>query len=357
MRVIDRLRYKMDIFNLKKHYLCVGRAATAIYLILCNMQQKNMKVLVPANICYAAIYPIIYSGNIPVFCDVEAKTGNVSLEEVERYVNSVQVMIIPHMFGNPVGEIAEIANTCRKHNIILIEDCASAMGAKLGDEYCGIWGDYTIFSTGYSKTIDLGIGGIVISDRDLSPLKEHYQKLPRKTEQDEENEAFFSKMYRLIRNNKKQTLDKHIWAGLYCNLQSMFVHRIDDIEEMMKKEISKLPEIIMRRKSEWELYNSLLRKSDIFEVYSYGDGAVPWRFNLLIQPEQRDKFIEYLLKREVAVSDWYPVVISIFGEEGIYKNATFFEHRIVNFPLLVGESKIKYICERINGFQDDNRIL
>lgn len=340
----------MDIFGIKRNSLCVGRAATAIYLILCNMHEKNMKVLVPANICYAAIYPIVYSGNTPVFCDVDYKTGNVSVKEVERYADMVRVMIIPHMFGNPVSEIAKIASICKEHNIILIEDCASAMGAKIGDDNCGTWGDYAIFSTGYSKTIDLGVGGIVISDRDLDSLKEHYLKLPLKTAQDEENEAFFSKMYRLIRNNKNQTLDQYIWAGLYNNLQTVFVHRVDDIEEMLKKEILKLPDVVRRRKAEWELYNSLLREKRFFEIYPYAEGAVPWRFNLFIQQEWRDRFIQYLLEKGAPVSDWYPEVVSIFGEKRTYTNAALFENRIINFPLLIGESRIKNICEVVNGF-------
>lgn len=340
----------MDILSIKKNFFCVGRAAVGIYLILCNMVEKNLKVLVPANICYAAIYPIVYSGNTPVFCDVEMDTGNVSLEEVEKYVNVVKVMIIPHMFGNPVREIAEIAALCKRNNILLIEDCASAMGAEYSGEYCGSWGDYTIFSTGYSKTIDLGVGGIVLSDRDLASLREQYQKLPVKTEIDEENEAFFSKMYRLIRNNKKQTLDKYIWAGLYNNMRSVFIHRVDNIAEMITNELLRLPEVVCKRKAEWELYYRLLNTNDRFKIYSYEEGAVPWRFNLFISPDQRDRFVAYLLEKMVPVSDWYPVVVSIFGEEKTYANASEFESQIINFPLLIGENKIKWICKVLNDF-------
>lgn len=342
----------MDILSIKKYSLFVGRAATAIYLILCNIQEKNIKVLVPANICYAAIYPIVYSGNIPVFCDVDSNTGNVSLKEVEKYANQVQVMIIPHMFGNPICEMDKIAGICKKHNIILIEDCASAMGAKLDGNYCGTWGDYAIFSTGYSKTIDIGGGGIVISDRRLESLKERYQKLPLKTVYDKENEAFFSKIYRVIRNNKQQTLDRYIWRSLNDNLRSVFVHRIDHMEQLIKKEIVRLPDIIKDRKREWQYYHQFLRKSRFFEIYSYMDGGVPWRFNLLVQQEEKDRFVQYLLENKVPVSDWYPVVVTIFGEENVYENATLLENKIINFPLLIGENKIREICGVVNDYQN-----
>ena len=63
----------MEITNLRKNNLFVGRAATAIYLVL-NTLIKNKEVILPSNICYAAVYPVIYSGNKPIFVDVNKKS-------------------------------------------------------------------------------------------------------------------------------------------------------------------------------------------------------------------------------------------------------------------------------------------
>ena len=65
----------MDITKLRKNSLFVGRAATAIYLILKTLMEEK-EVILPSNICYAAVYPIIYSNNVPVFVDVDKRTGN-----------------------------------------------------------------------------------------------------------------------------------------------------------------------------------------------------------------------------------------------------------------------------------------
>ena len=60
-------------FNqLKKNHLITGRGATAIYLALQNEGMKDRDVIIPGNICYAAVYPIISSGNDVVFCDVDS---------------------------------------------------------------------------------------------------------------------------------------------------------------------------------------------------------------------------------------------------------------------------------------------
>ena len=80
----------MDITNLRKNSLFVGRAATAIYLVL-NTLMKDKEVIVPSNICYAAVYPIIYSKNMPVFVDIDKKTGNSTYEEIIKKVTKIQV--------------------------------------------------------------------------------------------------------------------------------------------------------------------------------------------------------------------------------------------------------------------------
>ena len=73
---------KKSIIEMKRNHIITGRAATGIYLIFKALGIKDRKVLFPANICYAAIYPVVYSGNIPVFSDVEPKSGNLSLQFV-----------------------------------------------------------------------------------------------------------------------------------------------------------------------------------------------------------------------------------------------------------------------------------
>lgn len=144
--------------------LVVSRAASAIYLVLSALRLPNKQVLVPANLCYAAIFPILYAGYEPVFCDVDVTSGNVTYESVAAALTpETGAMIVPHMYGNPVGDMPEIAQICRQSGILLIEDCASAMGAKSPGYPLGAMGDYTVYSTGYSKTLDLGYGGLLVS--------------------------------------------------------------------------------------------------------------------------------------------------------------------------------------------------
>ena len=84
----------------KGQCVIAGRGAVAIYLALKNISQYGKCVIVPANICYAAVFPIIYAGYTPLFCDVNPADGNVSLRIIkDSYNDSVAAAIIPHMYG------------------------------------------------------------------------------------------------------------------------------------------------------------------------------------------------------------------------------------------------------------------
>lgn len=346
----------INSFIPKKNSLIISRAATAIYLILKSRNIIGQKVIVPANICYAAVYPIIYSGNQPVFCDVDPMSGNVTYDLIKDKLDGAAAVILPHMYGNPVADIKRICGLCRSNSIISIEDCASAMGAETSDGICGSFGDFVLYSTGYSKTIDLGYGGILASDNDLSLIKAMYGELPLRTDADEANEAFFSKLYRLIRNDRAQSVDKYIWAALSDKLQPVFVHRLGISEEDYLKEIDRLPDIIEQRRSEKELYRKLLSDNIYITPYEYEEGAVPWRYCFFVPAEDKTAIVKYLLDNIVPVSDWYPDVTPIFGCSCGYAGAGEMESRILNFPLMIGEEKIRRICGIMNSYQQNKGV-
>lgn len=338
-----------NILSIKSNYLMAGRAAAALYLIAKAEKLYDKRVLFPCNVCYAAIFPFIYAGCIPEFCDVDLKSGNLTLDIIKSK-KDYSAILVPHMYGNPVKEICAIKEYCSNNGILLIEDCASAMGAEVLGVPCGAFGDYSIFSTGYSKTIDAGGGGILISDKDLSEIQQFESILPKKTEQSEIDDSFFSKLYRLIRNNPDQGLSKFIWAGLYDNLKHIFVYKCPkELKIEIENSLNNLDDIIKKRHEENALYIDNLRGICGLDIYLYSDKSVPWRFCCFVDPIKKSKIIERLLKSSLPVSDWYPIVTGIFGKAdySLYPNALEFEKRILNFPLLVGHEMIKKICNEI----------
>lgn len=340
----------MNVFNLKENCFFTGRAATAIYLILKAENIDGKKVLFPANICYAAIYPALYAGCFPVFCDVSEKDGNVTYEEVCAYIDSVSAIVLPHMYGNPVQDTEKIRRLCTERSVLLIEDCASSMGTFLPEGMCGSFGDYSVFSTGYSKTVDIGNGGFLLTDRSVDTLRDIYGCLPVWNRQIEENDAFFSRLYRLIRNNREQNLACYVWEGLRNHMRDVFLYQYLGIDVKIQSAVSELEQIIEQRRQKTQLYQTLINETDEIKKYEFHEGAVPWRFNLLISKDKKQKMIDTLLLQKVPVSDWYPDVTPIFGTQGNHKNARGMEEQIVNFPVLLEDAEIQRICDCINRF-------
>lgn len=334
----------------KGECLIVGRAATAIYLILSELKQNNKYVLVPANICYAAVFPIISAGLKPLFCDVDRYSGNVNQKSIIEVLNKdVIAAIIPHMYGNPVQSIKDIYDILSSNNTFMIEDCASLMTNNISETTPGTVGDYVIYSTGYSKTIDVGFGGLLFSKKyDLSEIEKKLIKLPLISEEFKNETSLFSKIYRILRNQRHDSkLAKDFYSSLNNSFKDNFLFRLDDEKiEIVLNELNTLDEVIRIRDYKYSLYKEKLMNN--YEIYSFNEHSVPWRFNLFIN--DKDYFVEYCLKHNLPVSDWYPCVTPIFGDEKIYNEALWHEKHIVNFPLMISDSEIFNICNIVLNY-------
>lgn len=336
----------MDILKLRKNSLFVGRAATAIYLILDSLM-KDKEVILPSNICYAAVYPIIYSKNKPVFVDVDIKTGNALFKEILEKVNSnTGAIIFPYMYGNVSEDIIKLKEYCNKHNIVLIEDCASAMGATIDGEQVGKIGDYAVFSTGHAKIVDVGNGGLLLTDNNIDFLVEQYKKLNYYNSNIDEKLSKFSSEYRKLRNAGNLEEIRNFFKKDY---EDLFLYKIDELNvDKMKEEISNLENIIADRIQKYNLFIKNLKESKNYNKLEFSKGSVPWRFTILIKNNKIKKdIIEVLLEEGLFVSDWYPCIGKVFSNNN-YPNANYMEDAILNFSLTDSEENILKICEILN---------
>lgn len=348
----------------KRNVIAVGRAASGIYLIL-RRHFAGGKVLVPANICYAAIYPVIYAGMEPVFCDVDPSTGNMTPAEFARGSSAgIKAAIVPHMYGNPVRDMCEIANFCAVRGILLIEDCASAMGAEVDGRATGSFGDYVIYSTGYAKTLDLGLGGLIASDLPLGELVEEERTLPRYACDIGDLEKEFSKNYRLWRNSNtpmgRSPFSDYFWGR---DFRRMFIFGIPQgLSEKIANAIQmRLEDEIAKRRAACAIYAKCLSDSGSHHLLSYpfAEGAVPWRWCVFVRAEIRRRVIDALLEHKVPVSDWYPSVVDLFHVEDRFDNARQMGESLLNFPLGLQEREIRsyvnLLVETTNKIEEETR--
>ncbi len=165
----DLAKNLTEYFGAQTFVLNSGRSA--IYLALKSLGiGSGDQVLLQAYTCNAVPNPILWTGAVPVYVDIESDSLNMDPDDlVKKITPNSKVVIVQHTFGNPakVREILKIAET---HHLKVIEDCAHSLGAKLDGKLLGTFGDMSIVSFGREKVISSLTGGaLVVNDAALVP--------------------------------------------------------------------------------------------------------------------------------------------------------------------------------------------
>lgn len=122
------------------------------------------EVIVPALSWSTTVWPLIQLGLVPVIVDIDPRTFCIDPAEIERAIGprTRGVMIVP-VYGNPC-DMDAITDLCRRHDLVLIEDCCEALGASYDGKPLGRFGRVGTFSFYYSHHIATFEGGICVTD-------------------------------------------------------------------------------------------------------------------------------------------------------------------------------------------------
>ncbi|MFP4383831.1 MAG: DegT/DnrJ/EryC1/StrS family aminotransferase [Spirochaetia bacterium] len=138
-----------------------GTAALHVALGAVNLNPGD-EVIVPPVTDMGSIAPIVLSGGIPVFADVEPGTFNADPEDIKRKITDrTRAVMAVHVWGRP-AKLAEIQEAIKGKDIALIEDCAEAHYTKYRGRLLGTIGDFGCFSFQQSKHTTCGDGGVTI---------------------------------------------------------------------------------------------------------------------------------------------------------------------------------------------------
>lgn len=148
-----------------------GTAALHVACLAAGIGVGDEVVTTPITFA-ASANCVLYCGGTPVFADIDPDTYNISPVELERKITSRTKAIIPvHYTGQPcdMDAILEIAH---KHDLLVIEDGAHALGASYKGKKIGSIADMTCFSFHPVKPVTTGEGGMIVTDKE-----ELYRKL------------------------------------------------------------------------------------------------------------------------------------------------------------------------------------
>jgi dTDP-4-amino-4,6-dideoxygalactose transaminase len=127
------------------------------------------EVIVTPRTYIASISCVVTAGATPVFVDVDLESGNITPATIAPQITPKTKAVIPvHLAGWPC-DMHGILALARSHGIKVIEDCAQAHGARIGDRSVGTFGDVSAWSFCQDKIMTTGgEGGMVTTnDHDL----------------------------------------------------------------------------------------------------------------------------------------------------------------------------------------------
>lgn len=166
-------RYVKQFENAIKDYtgaeyaLAVSNGTVALHLALVALGiGPGDEVIVPDLTFGATLNAVILAGANPVIVDVDQNNWNMSVELLEANITQSTKAIMPvHIYGVPC-DMQKITQIAKKNNLIVVEDCAEALGSRIYEKHVGTFGDAGTFSFFGNKVITCGEGGaIVFKDR------------------------------------------------------------------------------------------------------------------------------------------------------------------------------------------------
>ncbi|MBS4537823.1 UDP-4-amino-4,6-dideoxy-N-acetyl-beta-L-altrosamine transaminase [Clostridium sp. D2Q-11] len=271
---------------------------------------------------------VLYLGGTPVFADIDPKTYNIDVEDIERKITDKTKAIIPVDYTGQAVDLDKIMELAKKYNLIVIEDSAHAIGTEYKDKKVGSIADMTEFSFHPVKHITTGEGGVITTnDKDL------YEKL------------ILFRTHGITRDSDLMT-DNNQGSWYYEQLDLGFNYRITDFQCALGiSQLNKLDDFIHRRRELVNIYNDKLSKMDgVITPYESKDSNSSWHL-YVIQLElekfngDRKEIFEALKAENIGVNVHYipvhlhPYYKKLGYEKGLCPVAERVYEGIITLPL------------------------
>jgi perosamine synthetase len=163
---IQTLEENISSFIGKKYGISFNSGTSALHATLLAYSIKHGdEVIVPSFTFIATANVVVLTGATPVFADIETQSYALDPEDVNEKITSKTKAIIPiHYGGGPCKNIKALREIAEDHHLVLLEDAAESLGAKIHNKHVGTFSDAAMFSFCQNKVITAGEGGMVVTD-------------------------------------------------------------------------------------------------------------------------------------------------------------------------------------------------
>ncbi len=169
-----------------KHCIALDSDSSALETALQYYNIKDTEVIVCTNSFISIPNSVLYAGGRIVFADIRKDTLSMDTNSLKRNISpKTRGVIVTHIAGFPNPDLQEIHEICRENGYFLIEDATHALGATIGNQKVGTFGDAAIFAFTPTKVVTTGEGGMLATNNDelaeYARLYSYYGSGPGKT--------------------------------------------------------------------------------------------------------------------------------------------------------------------------------
>lgn len=185
---IDAFEASVASYVGAKHAIAVNSGTAGLHLCVraAGISQNDLVITTPFSFV-ASTNVLLFEKAIPVFVDVDAKTGNIDPLMVARAISDIEkggsaarqwlprtgaenpgklkAILAVDVFGQP-ADYGALNHIAKEHDLKVIEDSCESLGAEYKGHRTGLFGDYGVFAFYPNKQITTGEGGMIVTNDD-----------------------------------------------------------------------------------------------------------------------------------------------------------------------------------------------
>ncbi|MCK4277080.1 MAG: DegT/DnrJ/EryC1/StrS family aminotransferase [Phycisphaerae bacterium] len=268
----------------RKHGIAVNSGTSGLHLCIraLGITEGDEVITTPFSFI-ATTNCVLFERAKPVFVDIDPASYNMDPAAVEAAITPRTRAILPvEVFGNP-AHFDTYEQIAKKHDLLLIEDCAEALGASLNGRPAGSYGQCGVFAFYPNKQITTGEGGLVVTDSE--------------------------KIRDLCVSLRNQGRGTGAWLS---HARLGYNYRMSELSAALGKlQIARLDEILQRRRQVAEMYNQAL--ADIDQIHlppMAGDAEASWFVYVIrladeFTQQQRDGILAKLREAGIGCNPYF----------------------------------------------------
>ncbi|MBY0518537.1 MAG: DegT/DnrJ/EryC1/StrS family aminotransferase [Bacteriovoracaceae bacterium] len=296
--------------------------------------KKDDKVMLPDMTFWATFEAVVNVGAIPYTLDVSRETLHLTVASVKEGIEKFkpQALILVHLYGWACPETMEIRKICKEKNIILVEDCAQAIGTKINNE--SLLKNATVATTSFYPAKVLGAsgdaGGIFTTESSIA--------------------------------NAAKILINHGRTGHYDHGMIGWNSRLGAYEaSFMVEALKHLDAKLESRRIVCDQYRNKIKNPALkFIAPAQGVWENGYLSVALMEPSTRPAFIEYLKSKEIGYGTVYPGAMSeqpgakdFLGGKISHGHADWIAKSVINLPCFayMTQEEIDFVIKTVNEYK------